>query len=146
MCYASLGFLPHPSLFLFGNSRHHLESWVSALEVHLASGHGACFSCAYWCEKSLRLKQPNPSCSAFIMCITQGQIWKITALLWCCLLDFKESSPAWDHGELKWVGRQKVEEDYHYLLISRDEIWFERSKWSDNGMVQCSGGLLFINR
>lgn len=142
-CHASLCFLPHPSLSLFGNVMDHLESRVWALEVH-CPGHCACFnSCVLMWKIILSQTTKSLVLGAHHVSYPQANL-KITALLGRCLLDFNESIPAWSHKELKW--RQKVEKDCPYLLISRDEKWLERSKRNDSGMVWCSGGLLLINR
>lgn len=145
-CHASLCFLPHPSLSLFGNVMDHLESRIWALEVHIAPGHCACFSSCILIWKTI-IFQITKSLVLGVHHVPYPQAnLKITDLLGHCLLDFKESSPAWSHKELKWVWRQKVEKGYCYLLISRDEKWLERSKQNYNGMVRCSGSLLLINR
>lgn len=124
-CHASLCFLPHTSLSLFGNIMDHLESWVWALEVHTAPGHCACFnSCILMWKIILSQTTKSLVLGAHQVPYPQTNL-KITALLGCYLLDFNESSSAWSHEELKWVWRRKVEKDCCYLLISRDEKWLE---------------------
>lgn len=135
ICHASLCFLPHPSLSLFGNVMDHLESQVWALEVHAAPGYCACFnSCILMWKIILSQTTRSLVLGAHHVPNPQANL-KITALLGCYLLDFNESSPAWSHEELEWVWRQKVAKDCRYLLISSDEERLERSKRNDNAWL-----------